>query len=202
MKAALQNKLYIHDSLKAVFLGHTKEMTTTCILRQLTKNEDKEGARFVAKRMEHRRCRHDKLKESFACILELIGKTNKHRYAVATQDSLLREKLRKVPGVPMVFIKSGMVISEPPSLATLDAWKKTETDKTLPSKEEMENLDKAFGISVDASSSDKVEEKKKLKKKKTSGVNPLSCLKKKVEIRPVSEGIKKKRTRKGKKSPE
>ena len=49
------------------------------------------------------------------------GKDNKYRYVVATQNASLREELRLIPGVPIIYINSSSVlILELPSKATLD----------------------------------------------------------------------------------
>lgn len=47
------------------------------------------------------------------------GETNKHRYVIATQSQELRQKLRSIPGVPVVHMNRSVMILEPPSDATL-----------------------------------------------------------------------------------
>lgn len=166
-------------------------MTTTCVLAAIQKGGDTKGARFIAKRCEQRRCRHEPTKEPFACILDLIGKTNKHKYMVATQDDLLREKLRRVAGVPLFYLKSGQILFEPPSIATIEKWKEVETLKTLPDKKELERLDKIVPV----------EKPEPVKKKKTvKGVNPLAVKKRKTKVQPAETFTEKKRKRRRKES--
>lgn len=52
------------------------------------------------------------------------GDENKHNYCVATQDTELREKLRKVAAVPLLYINHGMLLLEPPTSATYEAAQK------------------------------------------------------------------------------
>ena len=75
--------------------------------------------RKAAYGVEKRRCRHHPLRDGGACIRDLIGSTeNQHRYCVATQDESLREALRHVPGVPIIYFDHGMLVLEPISDVT------------------------------------------------------------------------------------
>jgi len=46
------------------------------------------------------------------------GTSNPHKFAVATQDVALREHLRQIPGVPILYVKLNQIILEPVSEAT------------------------------------------------------------------------------------
>jgi U3 small nucleolar RNA-associated protein 23 len=47
-----------------------------------------------------------------------IGEKNEFNYCVASQDYALREKLRLIPGVPLIYEKRSVLIVEPVSAAT------------------------------------------------------------------------------------
>lgn len=70
-----------------------------------------------AKEFERRRCGHrpEEYPEplgTLECLGECVGKTNKHRYVVATQDPEVRAKMRSIPGVPLIYIsRSVMIVS-------------------------------------------------------------------------------------------
>ncbi len=77
----------------------------------------------------------------------MIGVRNKHRYIVATQDRGLRNTLRDIPGVPLVYINRSVMILEPPSRATLDIKVRGEKEKMGLTKDEIKVLKKRIPIS-------------------------------------------------------
>lgn len=54
---------------------------------------------------------------------------NRFRYCVATQSASLRSKLRKVPGVPLLFEKRAVILLEPPSDASIGQKRKVDYDR-------------------------------------------------------------------------
>ena len=74
-------------------------------------------------------------------ILKLIGQHNRHKYVVATQDAELQAKLRKIPGVPIVFFARAMLIMEAPSDASNVFYQSRESKKLAPKKEERRALE-------------------------------------------------------------
>ena len=44
-----------------------------------------------------------------------LGEENDKRYFVATQDKQLRNTLRKIPGVPLLYINYNCIVMEKPS---------------------------------------------------------------------------------------
>jgi U3 small nucleolar RNA-associated protein 23 len=44
-----------------------------------------------------------------------LGEENEKRYFVATQDKQLRNALRKIPGVPLLYINYNCIVMEKPS---------------------------------------------------------------------------------------
>ena len=54
-------------------------------------------------------CSHETM-EPDSCIKALIGKKNKSKYFVATQDNALKVSLRSRPGVPLLFHDKNMIM--------------------------------------------------------------------------------------------
>jgi len=103
-----------------------------------------------------------------------------YRYIVATQDRELQEKLRTIPGVPILYLHGKVPTLESPSEASRVHAETLQKGlgMTTWENENIKELRKCAGI---------VEENVKLKKrKKKGGPNPLSCLKKKKKPKTVS----------------
>ena len=78
-----------------------------------------------AKTYERRRCNHHTLEEPLStleCFKSVIdpkdNNVNKHRYIIASQDSNVRAHLRRIPGIPLVYINRSVMIMEPMANAT------------------------------------------------------------------------------------
>lgn len=90
-------------------------------MRHLYSAEPKDEALIEhAKGFERRRCGHHELEKPLStleCFKDVIdpkgSMTNKNRYVVACQDPAVRAYLRKIPGVPMIYIKRSVMIMEP-----------------------------------------------------------------------------------------
>lgn len=91
--------------------------------KQNQKNKEQEAGPHVdmrkviekAKDFERRRCGHrpEEYPEPLStveCLGECVGKSNKHRYVVASQDPEVRAKMRGIPGVPLVYISRSVMI--------------------------------------------------------------------------------------------
>lgn len=186
------------EALTEVFGGTVKLMTTPCIQAELQRHDrlNDAGASFVARRFEIRRCQHDKgSKTGSECLKDLVSSNNPHHYCIAGQDIELRKDLRKIPGVPLIFILRDTVLMEPPTEKCLEIAKKME-------KKKLKNVDlKAIktvtnkitsslktinqNSSQDSDETEKVSVSKVIKKKKTNksklkNPNPLSCKKSKL----------------------
>jgi len=160
--------------LQETVVGKTRIMTTNCVLNELrTLGEDFVGAALAAKRLEKRRCSHGGNPVNAAeCIKEIIGETNQFNYCVATQDLQLRDYLRRIPGIPLIYINRSVMILEPPSPATTNKVKEIEYKKTVPT---------SYETNIIKNNTDTPEEVPKAKKRKgPKQPNPLSCKKKKV----------------------
>lgn len=88
---------------------------------------------FERRRCGHRPEDHPEPLSAEACISSVVdpkdSKTNKNRYVVASQELEVRKKMRKVKGVPLVYVNRSVMIMEPMSGATGEAREKEEGAK-------------------------------------------------------------------------
>ncbi|TRM65803.1 Fcf1-domain-containing protein [Schizophyllum amplum] len=168
---AIDNKMELHKQLESVLQGDVKPMITQCCIHALyLQGKVAQPAVDLAKTFERRKCNHREPIDSDECLTAVVGPTNKHRYAIATQSQPLRVKLRAIPAVPIVHIKRAVMILEPPS------------DNTLREKERM------VATSLKPSAQDATlkgqpstsKEPPRKKPKGPKGPNPLSMKKKKT----------------------
>lgn len=173
--AALQNKFNIQEQLAKYFQSEIKLLTTACIISETEKlglfSPAVNGATQIVKQYVVHRCGHEKKPISGTkCLLSMIGKDN--RYIIATQDRELQDKLRLIPGVPVIYLHGKAPTLDSPSEASrkhAEAMQKG-LGMTTWERENVKVLRKQAGL----------EEGSKLKKRrKKGGPNPLSCLKKK-----------------------
>ncbi|KCV70631.1 hypothetical protein H696_02988 [Fonticula alba] len=195
-RIALRGKIDLRDQLPQHMGLPVKLLTTACVLAELRKlaaesdahlaklgasatDRDRKdataasGAIFVARRFDQRRCDHSEGNEvdGSICIASIIGDVNQHRYMVACQNSRLRSELRMVPGVPLVYIRRGKMLIEPPSEASMLLAKQSSEQRLLPSEREKALLNRA------ADNAEKIASRKR----KKSEPNPLSVKRPKVE---------------------
>ncbi|CAG8471072.1 6466_t:CDS:2 [Paraglomus occultum] len=168
--------------------GTIKHMYTLCVFHELKSSDQNFVPELLIEGFERRKCPHRKDPvSSDECLASIIGSENQHRYCIATQNRNLREQLRAIPGVPLIYMNRTVLILEPPSNVTLEKARKIERLKTLPSQMEISFLNKT---NPDATKSDQLPIKRKRKRPK--GPNPLSCKKKKKkEIPPPKKKRKK-----------
>jgi len=97
---------------------------TQCSMRHLydTKNQ---SIIAVAKNCERRRCGHHELEKPLStldCLKDVVDSkhqlTNKHRYVIASQDGAVRSLMRKIPGVPLIYVSRSVMILEPMAEST------------------------------------------------------------------------------------
>ena len=184
---ALRLKLHPKESLDAILGGNSKLMITGCSLKKVEETATDEGVLYLAKRFEHRNCRHSKPLDERECFLDLLRPDNPHHYAVVTQSPEARASLRSIPGVPILFINRDILVMEDPSQKTLDTVKRLEKkSKSIPEVEL-----KAIKLVAP------VEKKKRPAKRRRNvkGPNPLSVKKPKKEIKQREPVEKEKRVR-------
>lgn len=173
------------SGLKRTLQADIKVMITQCCIQALYETRN-EGAIDLAKQFERRRCNHSfkDPKSPAECIESVvnIGGANKHRYVVASQDIVLRRKLRTVPGVPLIHLTRSVMVMEPLSTASAKASKMTEERKLYkglndPNIEKVQESGNGLG-------------KESATKKRKLGLkapNPLSVKKKKKPNLPSNE---------------
>ena len=121
MQDAARFKIDLPGRLAQVLQGNVKILITQCDMRHLYDATPKDEAVITqAKEWERRRCGHhtlDKPLSTLECLSSVVDPkdnlTNKHRYVIATQEPKVREHMRKIPGVPLVYINKSVMILEP-----------------------------------------------------------------------------------------
>ena len=174
-----------------------------------------------AKTYERRRCGHLpadypeplSAKECLISVVDPKGtKHNKHRYVVASNDLEVRKSLRKVLGVPLVYVSRSVMIMEPMAEATGEAREKEEKSKFRDGikgrvsgsvgmkRKRGDEADEAEQGKKDAEGGESAEAAP-VKKKKVYGLpkgpNPLSVKKKKAEGKKSEEEKKERAPREG-----
>lgn len=167
--------------LNRTIQAETKPMITQCCIQALYATKD-QIAIDLAKSFERRRCNHppkDPLTPA-ECIESItnVDGTNKHRYVVATQNHELRKKLRKVAGVPLVFMNRSVMVMEPVSRATSEYAEKIESSKL---SQGLNDVKGAGYVNKPEKKDEESTEPPKKKKKGPKAPNPLSVKKKKEE---------------------
>ncbi|TKA83833.1 hypothetical protein B0A55_00138 [Friedmanniomyces simplex] len=128
IQAAARFKMKLGVLLAGALHGEIKPMITQCCIRHLydaptttdQEKREKEGWIDVAKQAERRRCGHHELDEplgTLECLMSVVdpkgsGK-NRNRYVVATQDVEVRQSMRRVAGVPLMYVNRSVMILEP-----------------------------------------------------------------------------------------
>jgi U3 small nucleolar RNA-associated protein 23 len=157
-----------------------------------------------AKQYERRRCGHHTLDtplSTLECLQSVVDAkgsgSNKHRYVVASQSREVRELMRTIPGVPMVYINRSVMIMEPMASATEQnrargekaklragiKGKRTPTTGVKRKRDDEEPAATSAGAENGEGAAAKKEKKEKKKKKGPKGPNPLSVKKpKKKEV--------------------
>ncbi|KAL2709683.1 rRNA-processing protein UTP23 [Kluyveromyces marxianus] len=168
--------------LKRTLQAEVKPMITQCCMQQLYESRN-QGAIDAAKEFERRRCNHNPKdpKSAEECLLSVVnvnGK-NKHRYVVATQDVEIRRKLRKVPGVPLVYMNRSVMVMEPLSTASEKVSQEVENAKLYKGLNDAKYAGIAHNEEEAEEKGDGSQENKPKKRKGPKEPNPLSMKKKK-----------------------
>ncbi|KYF44910.1 putative U3 snoRNP, related protein [Toxoplasma gondii ARI] len=186
-----REKFSLHPALAAFRARQEEELLGTTFSsenRGVSRSSGEKGARDWKEESEATPSGTVFCADAFRCICRVIGQRNSPKLCVATQDRRLREKLRAVPGVPLIFLyKGGILQLEPPTSKTRAKHELEEKKKLRMGKEERrlfhetrrrvkaQNAGAPAGTASSPSSALRGAEKKKKKARK--GVNPLSCKK-------------------------
>lgn len=114
-------------------------------------------------------------------ILKMVGHRNNKKYVVATQDVELRKRLRRVPGVPLVYMNRAVLVLEKQSDASLRFQSNVESTKRAPAKWERRIIQhkNTTDKSRRTEEGTRAAPVKKKQRKGPSGPNPLSAKRKK-----------------------
>ncbi|PVI08202.1 hypothetical protein DM02DRAFT_608278 [Periconia macrospinosa] len=137
LEDAYRTKIDIVSRLRTVLQGEIKPMITQCSMRHLYKATPKNNALIdQAKTYERRRCNHHELEEPLSdleCLKEVVdpkgSMTNKHRYVVASQDEKVRKHMRRIAGVPVIYISKSVMLLEPMGTSSEEARNREEKSK-------------------------------------------------------------------------
>ena len=120
----------IVDQLRAMLQDDVHIFVTRCVREALAAGgKFFSGAAAIAAKFPLLACRHDGVAEGGAtvvsahperdCLLALLGTHNADHLLIAAQQSSLREKARKVPGCPIVFLQGQVPLLDDISPASL-----------------------------------------------------------------------------------
>ena len=171
-------------------------MITQCDMRHLYDAKPKNETLILqAKEYERRRCGHHELEEPLStleCLSSVVDPngsgSNKHRYVVASNEKEVRAKMRRIPGVPLIYINKSVVLMEPMTTATelhrereekskfklgLKGQRKPDIGEKRKREDEDEKEDKSIATETQTP--------KKRRQKGPKQPNPLSMKKKKTD---------------------
>lgn len=176
-RSSLQHKFEPKERLPQVLGGACRLFVTNCVmhlLRQAARTSQDPlitNAPFAARRLELRRCRHDEPLDAAACLLDLIGTHNPFHYGVASDSDDLKQQVRQIAGVPIIYLERGTPLLEAPTTLTMRVMQERERAKRSVTPLEATLINKTLGeIS-------KPEILSKHKRRRAKGPNPLSVKK-------------------------
>lgn len=174
-----------YDLIKAINTHipyDTHLFISQCCIENLYKSRN-ENAIGVAKNMQKRFCHHKEPLPSKECIKSVVDHKgeNKYRFVVVTQNDKLRDELRKLPAMPMFFMKKGVLVMEPLSKTTKKIADYVNTKKLTHGLNHISAGKRSLdddqgGDDEDNDNDDSTKQPKK--KKKVKGVNPLAMKRK------------------------
>ncbi|CAD6190322.1 unnamed protein product [Caenorhabditis auriculariae] len=157
------------------YLGEETHIhTTKCVVDELEKfGPLLYGALVICKQFEVAPCPHNGGRSAAECIAHMARRSSKGKtkFFIATQDEELTEKLRTIPGTPILYIKYNAIL--------LDKVSKASEDNVQNGQAEIEQLRKI--------KEELLPEGPQKKRKRKKGANPLSCKKKKVVVKDLQQ---------------
>lgn len=132
--SALKYKINLKEQIPKFLEAEVKFLTTACCIMEVESlGPATYGAMLVAKQFSVRKCGHEKNPlPASECLYSMLSKNNPDHYFIATQDEDLIEKVRNMPGVPLLFIRYNTIIIGKPSTLSFDAVeeKREQLDKS------------------------------------------------------------------------
>lgn len=187
--SALKCKINLKEQLPKFLEAEVKFCTTACVIIELESlGPATYGAMLVAKQYSIRKCGHEKNPiPGSECLYSLLSGNNPNHYFIATQDTELIDKVRSVPGVPLLFINHNSIVIGKPSAINHES-----------AEEKREQLDRSdYHMSVLQQMKKQVfgeqepVQKKKKKRKFKGEQNSLSAKKKKLMQEQQQETVEK-----------
>lgn len=123
--------------LSRVLGGIVHLVITDCVYKEIKELQDRllPGTFEMASSYAREPCCHDEIIGAQDCLKRKIGKKNRKKYFIGTQDGELRRHLRHIPSVPlMYFIKGLLSLEEPSAITNVKSERKEEIkskDKSL-----------------------------------------------------------------------
>ncbi|XP_050294526.1 rRNA-processing protein UTP23 homolog [Anthonomus grandis grandis] len=184
--AALNNKINVANDIPKYLQSEIKLITTQCAIIEMEKLGPKlNGALIILKKYVLHKCGHEgKPIPGSQCLLNMVAMENPKHYIVCTQDRDLQDKLRLLPGVPLLYLHVKTPVLEQPSEASIKRAEEKMTGLVQSEVEKLKQLKEEEGIST---------EETKVKRRKKKGPNPLSC--KKKQKKPQENPIQKKESK-------
>ncbi|XP_068151861.1 rRNA-processing protein UTP23 homolog [Drosophila tropicalis] len=176
-QAALQHQIGIEEQIRKYFQCPAKLLTTQCVILEAESlGAPLTGATSIVKKFHVHKCGHEgKPVPAAECIKSM---TKDNRYIVASQDRLLQESLRKVPGRCLLYLHKATPVLEAPSKASRKWVQKRAKNLMLGKQvEKIDFMKEQQGLKPS-------EVTKKVNPKKSKGPknpNPLSCKKSKKD---------------------
>lgn len=190
-QAALKYKVNIKEQMPKYLNNDAKLLTTVCVVNETEKlGPALYGAMLVVKQFQVIKCGHEKNPISATdCLLSAVKENNNNHYLVATQDPELSEKVRIIPGCPLMYLKFNAINLEKPSEISEETADTTMEHKSNPSAHHLAILEKLKGEL-------QLDDQKKRKRKRIKGPNPLACKKKKKSkstVQTTDDNLKKRK---------
>ncbi|XP_021762515.1 rRNA-processing protein UTP23 homolog [Chenopodium quinoa] len=206
----VSNHLSPETTVSNTLAASVQLFTTKCVIEELKSlgKSHVESYRVARRDYKLARCEHGEQESALNCIVEVIGENNPEHFFVATQDIELRNKCRKVPGLPVMFGLRNAIFLEQLSSYQREFVKAAEEERLHMTDSEYKLLQKRIkGILNTKELKDPAEEgtddedllgqpvvsrvpsktdaihardKAQFKKKRAKGPNPLSCKNKKT----------------------
>ncbi|KAH9873799.1 hypothetical protein IAQ61_004426 [Plenodomus lingam] len=137
LEDAYRCKIDLVARLQKMLGGQVKPMITTCDMRHLYLAKPKNETLILqAKEYERRRCNHQDLEQPLStleCLSSVVdpkdNKTNKFRYIVCSNDVDVRKRMRRIAGVPLIYISKSVVLMEPMADVTEELREREEKSK-------------------------------------------------------------------------
>ncbi|CAL8292616.1 unnamed protein product [Merluccius merluccius] len=184
-QAALKNKIQIKEQIPKYLMGEVQLCTTNCALKELESlGKELYGAKVILQRFQVRNCGHfQNPVPASECLLSLLEETNPHHYFVATQDFAVTEEVKRLPGVPLIYIVVNTMVLEKPSAASQERVAAVQAgERVTPAQQQsISSMKERQGIGQGQE-----ERRGHKRKRKRSNPNPLSCLKKKKKAPPTT----------------